>query len=460
MSITVKNGRVFTHQGIIYGAIHAEKGRITWMGMSSNAPDADMVIDAKGMLVLPGLIDAHCHMRDLKRSAFEDFLSGTMSAAAGGITTVFEMPTTLPPTSTPEAFEKKVHVASSKAVVDFGLYAGIGSHNISHIAKLKELGAIAYKTFTMVYPGREKDMEGLYMADDGSFYTVFNKVAKTPLFCSVHAENYDMIRYFEERVLAEGGRDLLAYLRAKPGVVEGEAALRALYFGSLTKARVHIAHISAKEVLEVLTLFRSKGNFTGETCVHYLTFTVDEVAHLGPYGKVSPPLRIKEDQASLWRAINDGTLSMIVSDHAPFSKEMKERGRDNVFLAQAGFTGLQAMVPVMLTHMKAGRITLERLVKVMSENPAKIARIYPKKGVIGVGSDADLTVIDPGREWTIKIDEFYTKDKEGATIYDGFKAIGKPVYTIVRGKVVSEDGVVSASPGYGEFVRPLARRSL
>jgi len=430
------------------------------MGKDSACPPSDRVVDVHGLLAIPGVIDAHCHLRDLGKSAFEDFSSGTKTAAAGGVTTVFEMPTTIPPTSTPEAFVSKLEAARSKAVVDFALYAGAGSANVHLISKLAELGAIGYKTFTMIYPGREKEMEGVYMQDEGSFYACLTEIAKTGLFCSVHAENYSMIKFFEDKVKAEGGRDLLAYLRAKPGVVEGEAASRALYLGSVAHTRMNIAHVSAMEIVDFLANYRAKGfDFTGETTVHYLTFTAEELARYGPYGKTAPAIRNAENRASLWRGLNQGTLSMVVSDHAPFSKEMKERGKDDVFLAQAGATGLQAMVPVMLTHMNEGRLTLDTLVRSMSTNPAKIGRIYPRKGVIALGSDADLTVIDPDVEWKLKVDDFYTKDRDGAAIYDGYHARGKVACTIVRGQVVAEDGRATADKALGELVRPLARPS-
>ena len=454
-TFAVRNGRFYTEAGVFEGSVHSYGGRIDWMGKDSGCPPSDRVVDAHGRWVLPGIIDAHCHLRDLGKSAFEDFSSGTETAAAGGVTTVFEMPTTIPPTSTPEAFASKLEVAKSKAIVDFCLYAGAGSANVQLISKLAKLGAVGFKTFTMIYPGREKEMEGVYMQDEGSFYACLDEIAKTGLFCSVHAENYSMIKFFEDKVKAAGGRDLLAYLKAKPGVVEGEAASRALYLGSVAGARMHIAHLSAMEIIDFLGNYRARGfDFTSETTLHYLTFTAEELERYGPYGKTAPAIRTAENRAALWRALNSGIISMVVSDHAPFSKDMKERGRDDVFLAQAGVTGLQAMVPVMLTHMNDGKISLDTLVRVMSSNPAKLGRIYPRKGTIALGADADFTVVDPKAEWRVKVDDFYTKDKAGAAIYDGYRARGKVAYTIVRGQVVAEDGRATADRPIGELVRP------
>jgi allantoinase len=460
LSLTITNGRIYTPEGLFEGAVHASGGVVDWIGKDSGAPKADELLDAKGLLVLPGLIDAHCHMRDLERSSFEDFESGTKSAAAGGITTIFDMPTTIPPTSSPFGFQKKKESAKSKAVVDFGLYGGAGGTNIPLIRELADLGAIGFKTFTMVYPGREKDMDGLITLEDYSMFEILKEVAKTGLFLSIHAENHEMLSKYQEEAERKGGRSLLSYVEGRPPVVEAEVAVKAFYLGYLAGARANIAHVSAGDTVGVIRFAKQNGVLaSGETCPHYLTFTAEELNGFGAYGKVAPPVRNKVDREKLWAGVNDGTISMVVSDHAPFNKEMKERGRDNVFLAQAGMTGLQAMVGVMLTHLNNGRVTLDRLVEVMSTNPSRMGGIYPRKGVIGLGADADFTVVDPTREWTIKIDEFHTKHRDAAAPYDGFKAKGKALYTVVRGKIVAREAVVEAEAGYGEMVRPLGPHS-
>jgi len=461
MSLTIVNGRLITPQGVVEAAVYAENGEIAWIGRNANAPKGDNIIDAKGMFVFPGFIDAHCHMRDLERSSFEDFETGTKSAAAGGVTCLYDMPTTIPPTSSVEGLLKKLREAERKAVVDFGLYGGAGSTSIDRIAAQAERGVIGFKTFTMLYPGREKDMEGLYATDDWSIFEVIKEVAKTGLYLTIHAENNDMVLKYQERAVKVGKMSLIHYAEERPDIIEAETALKAFYFASLTEAKVNIAHVSAKATVDVIRMYRRSGvNAVGETCPHYLLFTVEELNHLGPYGKVAPPIRSKKDREGLWQGIYDGLLKMIVSDHAPFNREMKERGRENVFLAQAGISGLQAMVPLMLTQVNRGMLSIEKLVELMAVNPAKFAGIYPKKGVIAVGSDADFTIIDLKKEWKINVDEFYTKDKAGATVYDGMRVTGKPVYTIVRGGVVAEEGNIKVEKGYGKLVKPLFPPSL
>jgi len=455
VDLLVKNARIITAEGSYDGAIGIRNGQIQSITKNASAPSAGEVIDAKGNLVLPGCIDAHSHFRDLERSSFEDFESGTKSAAAGGLTTCIEMPTTIPPTSTVEGFQAKLAAANKKSVVDFALYAGAGTHNIQEIEKLATIGAAAYKTFTMIYPGREKDMMGIYPTDDGSFFDVLAAVAKTNRPWAVHAENGEMIEYFAKKVKAKGGRDLKAYLESKPGIAEGEATLRSGYIARAAGARMHIVHVSAKEVVEVIKMLRGINYFaTAETCPHYLTFTIEEAARLGPYGKVSPPIREKADQKALWRAVAEGEIQIIGSDHAPFDKEHKERGRKDVFLAQAGVTGIQAMLPVMLTHVKNGRLSLQKLVSLMALNPAKLYGLFPGKGTIQVGSDADLVIVEYGRESKLSVDDFYSKDKGAAIIYDGYRVYGRPLVTISRGRIVAREGVVNAEPGSGRFLKP------
>ena len=197
---------------------------------------------------------------------------------------------------------------------------------------------------------------------------------------------------------------------------------------------------------------RGYHNVTAETCPHYLLLTKERLAEIGPYGKVNPPLRSKEEQERLWEYLLDGTITTIGSDHGPHLTEHKERGWKDIFAAPAGSAAVETMLPAMLTAVNQGKLGLQLLTKLMSENVAKLYGIYPRKGAIQVGSDADLTIVDMAKEMTVDRHKAYTKDKESSRMFDGYHMVGLPVATVVRGTVIMRDGVVIGTPGYGQFV--------
>jgi len=460
VDLVLRNGRIFTPSGFFHGGIGVEDGRIASLGKDSTLPRADRTVDVKGNIILPGFIDAHCHCHGMERSDWEDFTTGTRAAAAGGFTTILEMPITTPPTSTVNAFREKKEVVARQAIVNFALFGGAGSDNIDEIDGIAREGAVAFKTF-MPPPthGREKDFWGLYVKDDGSFLEMLRAIAQTGLRSCVHAENPEIVSHLMRRVESEGRKDLGAYLESKPGITESEAISRAAMFASVTGARMHICHVCAKEAIEVVTCLRQKGQpLTAETCPHYLTFIHDAVKHLGPYAKVNPPIRHVEDRTRLWEALRTGVIDIVASDHGPFTRDLKEIGRDDIWRASMGFPALDAMIPVMLTHVNQGLISLQELVKLSSENVAKIFGLYPSKGLLQVGADADMAVVDMSRRKKLKTEEFQTKAKDVASIWDGMEVQGVPIRTIVNGTEVMEEGTVLGKPATGQFLRPNATR--
>ncbi len=456
VDLVLRNGKIVTRGGTFEGGLGIDSGEIVAMGKNENLPEADRTVDLHGNLVIPGPIDGHCHCHGMGRSDWEDFTTGTMAAAAGGITTILEMPQTLPPTASAEALADKRKVAEREAVVNFGLFGGAGSQNLEEIPKLAAAGAIAFKTFMpQPSPGREEDMWGLYVTDDGSFFEAFKTIAQTGLPSCVHAENWQIFQYMAEKLQSEGKKDLAAYLEARPGVAEAEGISRAVMLAEAAGARIHICHVSAREAVQVVR--RAKENperLTAETCPHYVTFTADQVNKYGAYAKINPPIRTADDIAEVWRGLNDGTIDIVTSDHGPFPKQWKEAGLENIWKASMGTPSLDAFLPVMLTHVNRGLISLQRLVEVVSENVAKIFGLYPKKGSLQIGSDADLVIVDLKKRKKLKAEEFYTKAKEIALVYNGVEVEGVPIATLVNGVEVMRDGQVVAKPGTGKFVKP------
>lgn len=459
--MVIRNGRVITPHGMFDGGLGVNNGQIVIIAKDPNLPAADLVIDAKGKMVLPGLMDVHVHFPGTQRFGShvverEGFETGTKAAAAGGVTTIFDMPLTTPAIASVEAFERRMKFVKDKAVVDYALYGGAGTHNVDEIEGLAKNGAIAYKTFmkTPVEKERKKMARGTYVVDDASHFDLLRVIAKTGLPSCVHAENISIIKHLTEEMKGAGLRDYTAFARSRPNFTEAEMISRVIYFSTAAGARVHISHMSTKEGVRLLEHAKIAGlKVTAETCPHYLLCTKEMMKKVGAYAKVTPPLRTEEDSEELWRGLNTGSVDIVTTDHAPYPKEEKDVAMEDFWKAPSGTPGIEIMASLMLTQVNRGKISLGKLAKVTSEAPAKIFGIYPKKGVIQLGSDADLVVVDLKREAKIRADKLLSFAGD-TTMFDGWGVKGLPVMTIVRGTVVMKDGVITGKPGYGEFISP------
>jgi allantoinase len=449
VDMVLKNGRIITPAGRIDASIVIDKGKIALIASESHLPPADSSINLDGQYVLPGIFDAHVHFRDPNDAYLEteDFASGTKAAAAGGVSTVLDMPNTCPPVISASALKDKLQKIEPKAYVNFGLYGGAGIQNLEELSSLASAGVVAFKTF--VPAGRANSA-----SDEVSLFRVFEKIASIGLPCSVHAENSSLIDFLKKRLVADNRNDLLAHTESRPNFVEAQAISNVLILANAAKARVHIAHMSTWEGVRLVALAKAMGhNTTAETCPQYLLLTVDKIERHSFYAKVNPPLRSKSDVRELWKAVKDRVIDILVSDHAPQPEGDKDSGLNDIWKASSGMPGVETMLPLMLTKVNEGLISLERLVEVLSESVSKIFGLYPRKGIIRVGSDADLTIVDMHRERTIRVDDLKTKAKD-LVIYDGWKVRGVPVGTIVGGKIVMWDGEVVGRPGMGEFIFP------
>lgn len=408
-------------------------------------PDASRVVDAKGRLVLPGMIDMHVHFRDPGFTDREDFESGTRSAAAGGVTTVVDMPNTVPSVVSVEAIREKVGIADGKALVDFAFIGGAGALDSETLLAMAEEGIVGYKTFMIA---RFKELA----ASDGQMLDNFTTIAETGLPCLIHAENQDIVARGMEKAKTLGRLDPIAHAEFRPAIAEDEATTRTILLAKESDVHLHICHMTSKGSVEALAWAKRSGqNVTGETSANYLLLNAEIMKEIGPYAKIDPPLRGPEDQEALWRALNSGVIDAIASDHAPYPKEEKDKGWENIFEAPSGGTGIQTQLPLMLDSVDKGKITLERLVETYSANPARLMGLYPRKGVLVPGADADLIIVDPDAAFQIKGEDLYSKQK--VTAFEGFKGKGMPVTTIVRGEIIMEEGTVVGKPGYGEYQR-------
>lgn len=459
VDLVIKNGQVYTNGDLFNGGVAIKDGVIVSICKNELLPEAEKVIDAGGNVVLPGGIDPHVHFRDPGRSDRETFKTGTMAAAAGGVTTVLEHPISKPPQYSPEILHNRIEVAKPQSLVDFAFYGAAGAQFPEEISKVAKEGIVAFKTFLHEAPeGRDEEFVGLTMANDGEMYDGFKEVAKTGLVCGVHAENNDIIARMIKKLRAEGRVDYMAHAESRPPISEIETVSKLLYYVKETGVKIDFCHISTPEAMELVKQAKYDGyEVYLETCPHYLFLTEEKIRELGPFAKCNPPLRPQEMVDKLWDYVNDGTVDFIGSDHGPFLLSEKETGHKDIFVAPAGFPGIDLRLPLMLNAVAEGKLKFNRAIELLSENPAKVFGLYPKKGVIQVGADADFVIVDLEKTLTVSKEKNYSKARDIALVYEGAELKGLPIYTIVRGRVVMDHGKVDEkAEGWGELVKPIA----
>ncbi|MEM3614696.1 MAG: dihydroorotase family protein [Nitrososphaerales archaeon] len=453
--LLLKNGLVFTPKGIIEADIAVNEEKIVKIAKEPNTPKSEKTIDCRGKIILPGLIDPHVHFRDPGETEKEDFYTGSCAAAAGGITLVADMPNNQPPTSTVNAFKSKVDEARSKAVVDFCLYAGCGSKNISEMVGLAGEGAIAFKTW-MYLSSPYSSL--LSVRDQEELIQIFTNASRLDMPIAVHAEDAEIIEKATKLLKASSRKDPLAHHESRPASAELKAVRRCLEAAKKTGVTLYLLHLTTKDAVEEVKAAKSLGiKVFAETCPHYLLLTEDYILQLGAYAKINPPLRGKDDQEALWRALAEGFIDCVGSDHAPHLKSEKELGQSDIWCAPSGAPNIEVSLPLMLTKVNDGVMTLSRLVELMSTNIAKVFNLYPMRGIVCEGAIGSFTIIDLKVEYKIRADKLYTKARE-CMLFDGWRVKGRATHTIIRGAVAMEEGVIAGSRGLGRFTpRRLSR---
>ena len=431
-------------------------GRIERLQAPELPVDAQTVIDARGMLVLPGAIDIHFHSRDPSYAERGDFASETRAAAAGGVTSVFEMPISKPGTATLARWQRRRAIAAAKAYVNIGLYAAPGLLDADDTRALVEAGAIGFKLFTTKpAPGREDEFEGLATRDLAHVLKVLEMIRDLGLRCVFHAEDQSLIELHTARAQHLPGPDHLRHNASRPAVVEATAAAGIVQLALATGCPIHIAHVSSAATLDVIRHAKRVGApVTAETCPHYLFCTEDDLAQAGPFGVINPPIRQASDRDALWAGLDDGTLDVIATDHAPYARREKEAAIGDVLSAPPGHPGVETLLPLLMTAVADGRLTLERVVELVSERPARLFGLHPFKGVLAPGSDADITVYDPRERRLIRRGEGESRAADCNLLYAGREVAGRVHATIVNGALAFHDGAITGAPGLGRIVRP------
>jgi dihydroorotase len=447
VDLVIDGGTIVTPDAEYRASIAIKDGLIHAIGAAEAMPKATETLDATGLHILPGAIDVHVHFRDPGYPQKEDFASGTAAAAFGGVTTVFDMPNTLPTIATREALAAKHKIAAEKAYVDYGLYAVLGEDSIEHVHALIEGGIIGFKLYMGNTFGR------IPSPSTGAMLEAFEVVAPTGKRISLHAETNSIMERRESRLRAAGRTEPIAHLAARPAVVAVEAVARAAILAEWTGARIHVLHISSAAELRPLSEAKARGvEITGETCPHYLLLSETDYDKFGGIVRVNPPVREASNRQPLWDALMDGTVDMIATDHAPHTPE--EKTRNDIWTVDCGFPGVETQMPLMLTEINRGRATIQDYVRWSAESPAKIWGLYPRKGAITVGSDADIAVVDLNRTWTI--DDASIQSRSKVSPWHGRQATALPIHTIVRGRFVMLDRILQENGrGFGRSVHAI-----
>lgn len=420
-------GRVLTPEGrLAKGGFTVKDGRVRELRADA---DAAQVLDFGERLVVPGAIDPHVHFRDPGHPQKEDFTTGTTSAALGGVTTVMDMPNTVPPVFSPEAFDAKLARASERACVDFGLFAGLDERG-------EALDIVARASAVKVYLGATTGH--LLVRDYGLVRRLLQTAAKTNRTVTFHAESQACL----ERHAHLADASFPSHAASRPPECEAEAIAHVAEAAQGTGARVHLAHLSTAAGLDAM---RGTG-FSAEVCPHHLLLTETMLARGGLF-KMNPPLRAREDAAALWAALVDGRVACLASDHAPHTRD--EKAAEPMSACPSGVPGVQTLLPVLLPHAKQGRIPLERLLQA-SVAAAQLFRL-PRKGALAPGMDADFAVYDLARETPVRGAALASRC--GWSPFEGMPAVF-PEHVYLRGSALVREGKFVGAPGSGRFVAP------
>lgn len=455
--LVLRGGRVATPSGVVEGDVAILGERILAITSGEPAPSAREVVDVRGLVTMPGVIDTHTHHREPGFTHKEDITTATRAAAAGGVTTSVGMPNVEPPTNTLERYRAVLAIYEGKTLIDF-------NHNpsptvLDEIPGLARAGALAFKVWMLADTKRAyPHMPGTAVHDHGHLLEIAEAVAATGRPLMVHPHDQDLMRAIEQRFWARNETDHRAYARAfasYEGMVWDGAAAWLVRLQEATGVRLHLLHVKTRRLAQLVRDAKARGQRVTAEVNPIAVFAAHDWANVERLGPYVLSTWTGPDQAEhLWTALRDGTIDVIGTDHAPHTKEEKEIGWKDMWQAGGGAPAVQEYLPLFLTAASEGRLTMERLVELVSSGPARVFGLYPKKGAVREGSDADLTVVDPVREWTIRASDMHSKC--GWSAFDGMRVRGAVIHTIVRGSFVLRDGDVVGAPGWGKLAAPVS----
>jgi len=433
--LVVRNGQIVTEDRVFAADIAVRDGRIVAVGPTLVPKNNAGEIDARGLHILPGLIDIHVHCNEPGRTHWEGFATGTRSLAAGGVTTFFDMPlNSSPPTTTVQALKVKKAAATRAAVIDYGLWAGMVPGNIGQLAPMLAEGAVGCKAFMS-----GSGIEEFPAVDDRTLLEGMSEIARMGSVLAIHAENEAVTTWLAQSAMVAGRRSAHDYAASRPLLSEIEAITRAAACAQATECRLHVVHVSSGEAAYWADAVRRQGvDMTIETCPHYLALTGDDLEQKHGVAKCAPPVRSRDHVETLWRAVRDGVVDVVASDHSPAPPEMKESPDGDFFAVWGGISGAQTTLNVLLDEGYWQRgLALQTVARVTASNPARRFGLYPTKGVIKVGSDADLCLVDLSARWRLEAGDLCYRHRQSPYLGRMFR--GRVVRTLVRGHTVFPD---------------------
>ena len=436
------NAKAYLNKEIVDCSIAIESGKFFKIGKETQMPKADEKINLRNLLVLPGLIDAHVHLRDEGKAYKEDFYTGTAAAAAGGMTTVLDMPNNAPVTMSAETLRNRMQIAERKVLVNVGFYSEFPT-DLSEVTDIAAQGATAFKLFMACQVG------GLNIDDDKALQEAFRKVGELSVPIAVHAEDKALLMANEEMLKRTNRHDATAFLKAHSERVELKAVERLLNISAQVDAHLHFCHITTEEGLNAVIEAKKSGrNVTCEVTPQHLLLSNADFERYGLMLTMMPPLRGKNHIEALWKGISDGWVDVLGSDHAPHA--LNEKTASSVWEVKVGEPGLETTLPLVLTAVRKNRLSLSHVVQLLSEKPAEIFNLKDR-GRLEEGKRADLTVVDFNRKFRIDASKFHSKAKYSP--FDGWEVQGRPVKTFVNGLLIMDEQEIVAKSGSGEVIR-------
>ncbi len=446
-SVLIRGGLIVSPRQSVRADILVRDGVIDAVGRDLPVSSGMRTIDVGGLAVLPGVIDPHSHLWESGFMSGPDFSDSTASAVAGGITTIIDMPLTVPEVLDAETFKEKALLGRRTSHTDFALHAGVTPDNLPVLEAMWQEGCTAFKIFTC-----ETGCPMAGLTNDHDLSEALRVIGSFNGLAAFHAENNDMLNGNLARIRRDNRTDNMAFVEWRNETVELEAINRILFLAARFGTRVNIVHVTSPAGVALVQRAREDGvDATAETCLHYLYLTSEDIAVRGAWVTCAPPMRGKDARDGLRSLVADGSILTVGSDHGPVDPALKRRGSNNIMDGQPGLPGNETMVPLLLNLAASGLVSLNRVAEVASEAPAILYGLFPRKGVIAVGSDADFTIVDPGYNWTIKAEKLV--GKSGWTPYENLCVSGKVEFSIIRGRVAARDGRPVQEPGAAVFVR-------
>lgn len=460
IELLLKGGTLVTEGGVVQADVGIDKEKIVALTAPGETVPAKRVVDIGGLHLLPGLIDMHSHHREPGYTHKEDLITATACCAAGGVTVTVGMPNVSPSPTTAEILRDMFALYDRKAIVDYNVNPA--GTVLEEIPRMAAMGILAYKVFMVVDTGRSyPHMPGIGVHDHGKLLAIFQEVQKTGLPIMIHPHDQALMDQIEQGYWAEGKRDFRAYAQAyaaHDGVIWDVAVGVLLRLQQAAGVRLHLLHLQTTGCVEMLRAAKAQGRPVSAEVNPWALWLGNDWSNIERLGSYALSYYVAPHHSeAIWKALLDGTADIIATDHAPHLKEEKEPGWTDGWKAHTGTPSAQRYLSLLLTDVSAGRISLERAVEIVSLQPAKLFGLYPRKGAIRVGADADLVAVDLDREHVITNEEVLSKC--GWTPYAGRKVRGVPIHTLVRGQFVFENGSVVGRPGYGRLASPVHAKS-